>query len=107
MKRSITFLFSTKSFLIFLLLKRFCKYKKEELDSVSGDVSELLPSCCSEVGKAVKVEKVKVYTNKYKMHSIDEVIDRPFIECLLTSFYFASNGELENKLIELIRRCSS
>lgn len=68
---------------------------------------DLLPGTFTDIGKAVKSEKVKVYTSRYKILSIDEVIERPFIECILTSFYFAQSGELENKLIELANRCTS
>lgn len=50
---------------------------------------DLLPLSFTEVGKSVKIEKVKIYTTRFKIHAIDEVIDRPFMECLLTSFYFA------------------
>lgn len=66
------------------------------------DVIDLLPHSFTEVGHSVKAEKVKIYTQRYKIQSIDEVIDRPFMECLLISFYFAQSGELENKIIELI-----
>ncbi|KAL4447069.1 hypothetical protein ABPG74_013921 [Tetrahymena malaccensis] len=87
--------------------QKFCEYKKEETVKVVDDVLELLPNDFTEVGHVVKSEKVKIYTQRYRIQSIDEVLDRPFMECLLVSFYFAQSGELENKIIELLQRCIS
>lgn len=77
------------------------------MDKAVSEVIDFLPRNFTEVGKQVKTEKVKKFTSEFRIHSIDNVIDRPFIECLLMSFYFASSAELEIKLVELVQRCVS
>ena len=69
---------------------------------------EILPENCLEVGKSMgKIHKFKNYAKNDLIKFFDEILNRPFLEILLISFYFTNNSNLQNSLMNLIHRCCS
>ncbi len=57
------------------------------------------------VGKEVLPENIVNHTNNMQyLKGFDEILNRSFLECLLISFYFAQNSDLENSIVKLIKR---
>ena len=82
--------------------KNFLEKKKEILDKIV----EIFPADVCEISgtnaKILKKNSFSFFRNNFAK-SFDEIINKPFIECLLISFYFnLNNKELENSIINLI-----
>lgn len=43
--------------------------------------------------------------NEVLIRSFDDILQRPFSEVLLMTFYFAKDQKLQNKICDLIQRC--
>jgi len=72
------------------------------------EMLQLLPENASEVGeKILKGLKFKNFTKGEELKFFDEIIDRPFMEVLLLSFYFSDDSKLQNSIMGLIHRCTS
>ena len=86
--------------------KNFLERKKETLERII----EIFPSdiyVISGNAKNVKRTGFNFLKNNF-MRSFDEIINKPFIECLLIAFYFnLNNKELENSIINLIMKFCS
>ncbi|EGR30657.1 MIR domain protein [Ichthyophthirius multifiliis] len=83
---------------------KFCTYKKEETEKLEQDLVDLFPQNVTEIGKEVKQEKIKIYTDQLQIKCFDEILGYPFLDSLLMSFYFAENSELQKVLSELIKK---
>jgi len=93
-----------------VFIEKVKEYKEEFVtDEMNFDeMLQLLPENASEVGeKILKGLKFKNFTKGEELKFFDEIIDRPFMEVLLLSFYFSDDSKLQNSIMGLIHRCTS
>jgi len=84
-------------------------YKLQDEDVQNLDLNDvikgLLPENNSSAGGDLENEsKFKNYTDFEHIRSFDSILEKPFIEVLLFSFFFTSAAPLQNSLLGLIRR---
>ena len=78
-----------------------------KVEDIEEAFIEIGPDSFIEAGKPVKKESLKKNSNDSALKSFDEILGRPFIECLLIGFYFTNKADLQNSIFNLIKRWSS
>lgn len=87
------------------------KFKDNSHDFVSSsfnfsDFTSLLPEKILEVGeKYSEKEAFRNYSEFEEVKFFDGILERPFLEIILMSFYFTNNASLQNRIIDLLHRC--
>ncbi|EGR29160.1 MIR domain protein, partial [Ichthyophthirius multifiliis] len=86
--------------------KKLINFKKDEFHKIEEEIIFVLPSGLTQIGQQVKQEKIKNFTeSKYYLRQFDEILNRPFLEILLFSFYNTQYDELKKSLLNLINKC--
>lgn len=91
-------------------IEKFKESKEEFVNEESNfdELLQLLPENPTEVGeKIIKSGKFRNFTNREEFKFFDEILERPFIEILLLSFYFSNDSKLQNSIMGLIHRSST
>lgn len=90
--------------------KNFLEKQKEIYDNVTqilpNDIQEIKLENISKIMK--KLDNNNFVSKTNYMKSFDEIIKKPFLECLMIAFYFNQNDkDLENSLINLLMKYCS
>lgn len=75
---------------------------------VKKDIETLFPESFQEVGKTnsgAEAKKFKNYSKYEEIRSFDEILEKPFLESLLLSFFLTNSAVVQNSLVELLHRC--
>ena len=87
---------------------RDCKDEYVKEDTNFDEILQLLPENSTQVGeKIIKGTKFKNFTKGEEFKFFDEILERPFMEVLLLSFYFSYDAKLQNSIMGLIHRSST
>jgi len=91
-------------------IEKFKDAKEEFINEETNfdEFLQLLPENAVEVGeKIVKSGKFKNFTQGEEFKFFDEILERPFMEILLLSFYFSDDSKLQNSIMGLVYRSSN
>lgn len=83
------------------------KDAEEAEEEFEEELLTVLPNMMLKVGGGDGKTKRKMvnFTKFEEICSFDDMIERPFLECLLLSFYFTNNSQLQTALLKLLQKC--
>jgi len=92
-----------------VFLEKAYNSKREELEKMdlTEHIKNLLPDSYAEVSTTVDpaASKFKNYTKYEEIRSFDIILERPFLESVLLSFFFTQSAPLQNALLGILERC--